>query len=206
MCEFCLLQIMKYFLRSNKILTKNYFRAIGHFTQMARDKSNCFGCGMAHWMSEGFHQYYLVCNYGMTSSMDRKIYTTGMPGMDCKTGCDEKYPALCSAAERYMSELEEMKMEYDLAHEIEPSATASSYMYAARRSQRSRSPRRSNSTRAKSTTTVNSMTCTGDVNTSVSANAVALSSINTFSTAGSSAKAKTKHQNSHRHYAYAESH
>lgn len=85
---------------------------------MARDKSNCLGCCMGHWISEGLHQYYLVCNYGMTNSKDRKIYATGVSGSDCKTGCDATYPALCTAPEKYMNELEEMEMEYDLANGI----------------------------------------------------------------------------------------
>lgn len=114
---------------------------------------------MGHWIeeTEGLHQYYLVCNYGVTSSMHRKIYATGPPGSDCKTGRDPKYPDLCSPLERYMSEVEEMEMEYDLAHGIETSVETSSS-----KSKRSRSSRRSNSTRATSTTKVNRMTCTTD--------------------------------------------
>lgn len=155
---------------------------------------------MGQWISEGLQHNYLVCNYGMTSCRNRKVYKTGMPGSDCKTGCDATYPALCSAHERYMTELDEMKLEYDLAHGIETLVTASSSINASSRSKRSHSSRRS-----KSTTSVNRKTCTRDFNTSDLAKVVAVSTINTFAMAESSAKPKTDHHlrsscsHSHRH-------
>lgn len=130
---------------------------------------------MGQWISEGLHHYYLVCNYGVTNSRNRKVYTTGIPGSDCKTGCDATYPALCSAHEIYMSELEEMELEYDLAHGIEISVTASASINASSRSK----SRRSKSTRAKSTTRPNRKACPRDVHTS-------------FAMAASSAKPKKK--------------
>ncbi|XP_035788847.1 antigen 5 like allergen Cul n 1-like [Anopheles albimanus] len=48
--------------------------AIGHFTQMASDRSSRLGCAMQYWLDNGWKNYYLVCNYGVTNVLDRAVY------------------------------------------------------------------------------------------------------------------------------------
>lgn len=37
----------------------------------------------------------MACNYGRSNVLTTRVYDTGPIGMDCKSGTDKLYPALC---------------------------------------------------------------------------------------------------------------
>ncbi|XP_053672453.1 antigen 5 like allergen Cul n 1-like [Anopheles nili] len=73
--------------------------AIGHFTQIASDRSTKVGCSMWYWKDGQFDVYYFVCNYSFTNIMDRSVYQAGPPASKCKRGRNSKFPGLCNPGE-----------------------------------------------------------------------------------------------------------
>ncbi|XP_050093931.1 antigen 5 like allergen Cul n 1-like [Anopheles aquasalis] len=73
--------------------------AIGHFTQMASDRSSKIGCAMQYWLAGIWNNYYLVCNYGVTNVLDRAVYKKGATASLCTTGVNPNIPGLCSVNE-----------------------------------------------------------------------------------------------------------
>uniref|UniRef100_A0A182KFN0 Venom allergen-1 n=1 Tax=Anopheles christyi TaxID=43041 RepID=A0A182KFN0_9DIPT len=74
-------------------------KPIGHFTQIASDRSTKVGCSMWYWKDGQMDVYYFVCNYSFTNIMDRSVYQSGPAGSECKKGRNSKFPGLCNANE-----------------------------------------------------------------------------------------------------------
>ncbi|XP_041771442.1 antigen 5 like allergen Cul n 1-like [Anopheles merus] len=74
-------------------------KPIGHFTQIASDRSTKVGCSMWYWKDGQMDVYYFVCNYSFTNIMDRSVYQSGPTASQCKTGRNSKFPGLCNASE-----------------------------------------------------------------------------------------------------------
>uniref|UniRef100_A0A4Y0BE72 Venom allergen-1 n=1 Tax=Anopheles funestus TaxID=62324 RepID=A0A4Y0BE72_ANOFN len=72
---------------------------IGHFTQMASDKTNKIGCAMQYWLDGQWKTYYFVCNYAVTNVGNRPTYKTGTVNSGCITGINPTLNGLCSTAE-----------------------------------------------------------------------------------------------------------
>lgn len=84
----------------NKIVVINSSNAIGHFTQMAQDRSSQVGCGLATYKSGGFYWNLLACNYARTNIMNQPVYVSSeVAGSECQSGKNPTYPALCGANE-----------------------------------------------------------------------------------------------------------
>uniref|UniRef100_A0A1Y9H2P4 Venom allergen-1 n=1 Tax=Anopheles dirus TaxID=7168 RepID=A0A1Y9H2P4_9DIPT len=73
---------------------------IGHFTQMASDRTWKIGCSAQHWHEENeLTVFYFVCNYSFTNMIGQPVYVKGTPAARCITGQDGEYPGLCSKKE-----------------------------------------------------------------------------------------------------------
>lgn len=68
---------------------------IGHFTQMAQDKSNRIGCGAARYNK---NERILTCNYARTNMMGQVVYTAGAAASKCKSK-NPTYTNLCGVNE-----------------------------------------------------------------------------------------------------------
>uniref|UniRef100_A0A182JKC2 Venom allergen-1 n=1 Tax=Anopheles atroparvus TaxID=41427 RepID=A0A182JKC2_ANOAO len=74
--------------------------AIGHFTQMASDRTWKVGCAMQNWIQDGLWiTYYFVCNYSFTNIIAQPVYVRGTTASGCTTGQNPSYPGLCSVNE-----------------------------------------------------------------------------------------------------------
>uniref|UniRef100_A0A182WC67 SCP domain-containing protein n=1 Tax=Anopheles minimus TaxID=112268 RepID=A0A182WC67_9DIPT len=74
--------------------------AIGHFTQMASDRTWGVGCAIQNWLEDGIWiTYYIVCNYSFTNIVNQPVYVRGTTASGCTTGRDPRYPGLCSVNE-----------------------------------------------------------------------------------------------------------
>ncbi|XP_052897638.1 antigen 5 like allergen Cul n 1-like [Anopheles moucheti] len=74
--------------------------AIGHFTQMASDRTWAVGCAMQNWLEDGIWiTYYFVCNYSFTNIVNQPVYVTGATASGCTTGVNSHYSGLCSENE-----------------------------------------------------------------------------------------------------------
>ncbi|KAG5683321.1 hypothetical protein PVAND_012607 [Polypedilum vanderplanki] len=80
-------------------------RVIGHFTQVVSALTDNLGCAAVKYkyVKNGveFKAVQLTCNYSRSSLLTQKIYKSGKPGSECKTGTNPQYPALCSESEEY---------------------------------------------------------------------------------------------------------
>ncbi|KFB42353.1 AGAP006417-PA-like protein [Anopheles sinensis] len=78
--------------------------AIGHFTQMASDRTWKVGCAMQNWVEGGMWiTYYFVCNYSFTNIINQPVYVRGTTASGCTTGQNPQYPGLCSLNEAIQS-------------------------------------------------------------------------------------------------------
>uniref|UniRef100_A0A182NJ69 Venom allergen-1 n=1 Tax=Anopheles dirus TaxID=7168 RepID=A0A182NJ69_9DIPT len=78
--------------------------AIGHFTQMASDRTWAIGCAMQNWLQDGIWiTYYFVCNYSFTNIINQPVYVRGTTASGCTTGQSPHYPGLCSVNESVQS-------------------------------------------------------------------------------------------------------
>uniref|UniRef100_A0A1S4GS49 Venom allergen-1 n=1 Tax=Anopheles gambiae TaxID=7165 RepID=A0A1S4GS49_ANOGA len=74
--------------------------AIGHFTQIASDRTWAVGCAMQNWLQDGMWiTYYFVCNYSFTNIVNQPVYLRGTTAEGCTTGQDSRYQGLCSVNE-----------------------------------------------------------------------------------------------------------
>ncbi|XP_052899152.1 antigen 5 like allergen Cul n 1-like [Anopheles moucheti] len=74
-------------------------KPIGHFTQIASDRSTKVGCSMWYWKDGQMDAYYFVCNYSTTNIMDRSVYQSGPTGSQCRKGRNSQFPGLCNPNE-----------------------------------------------------------------------------------------------------------
>uniref|UniRef100_A0AAG5D928 Venom allergen-1 n=1 Tax=Anopheles atroparvus TaxID=41427 RepID=A0AAG5D928_ANOAO len=73
---------------------------IGHFTQMASDRTWKVGCAMQNWIEGGlWNTYYFACDYSFTNLIDEPVYVGGRTASGCTTGENTVYPGLCSTNE-----------------------------------------------------------------------------------------------------------
>ncbi|XP_055614644.1 antigen 5 like allergen Cul n 1-like [Uranotaenia lowii] len=70
-----------------------------HFTMLARDKANRVGCGLIRNKQNGWYWLTLTCNYAYTNMIGTRVYKSGTPCSECKTGCDKKWDGLCTKDE-----------------------------------------------------------------------------------------------------------
>ncbi|XP_052871867.1 antigen 5 like allergen Cul n 1-like [Anopheles cruzii] len=76
-------------------------RPIGHFTQIASDRTTKVGCSMWSWKDGQMDVYYFVCNYSVTNIIARSVYLEGqMTGSQCQKGLNRKFPGLCNVGEK----------------------------------------------------------------------------------------------------------
>uniref|UniRef100_A0A2M3YWX0 Venom allergen-1 n=1 Tax=Anopheles braziliensis TaxID=58242 RepID=A0A2M3YWX0_9DIPT len=75
-------------------------KPIGHFTQIASDRTNKVGCSMWYWKDGQFDVYYFVCNYSVTNIIKKSVYLAGdRTGSQCNKGLNSKFPGLCKVGE-----------------------------------------------------------------------------------------------------------
>ncbi|XP_049541891.1 antigen 5 like allergen Cul n 1-like [Anopheles darlingi] len=75
-------------------------KPIGHFTQIASDRTTKVGCSMWYWKDGQFDVYYFVCNYSVTNIIKKSVYLAGdRTGSQCKKGLNSKFPGLCNVGE-----------------------------------------------------------------------------------------------------------
>ncbi|XP_058123266.1 venom allergen 3-like [Anopheles ziemanni] len=77
---------------------------IGHFTQMASDRTWKVGCAMQFWIDGIWRTVYCVCNYSFTNMIGQPVYVTGTSASGCTTNQNPQYPGLCSVDETILSE------------------------------------------------------------------------------------------------------
>ncbi|XP_049541883.1 antigen 5 like allergen Cul n 1-like [Anopheles darlingi] len=70
---------------------------IGHFIQMASDRTSLIGCAMQYWLQDMFAMYYLVCNYERSLFISEAVYKKGAVASECTAGTNPKYVGLCAA-------------------------------------------------------------------------------------------------------------
>lgn len=72
---------------------------IGNFLQIAQDKANQIGCGLADYIIGNYRRLHLVCNYSYGNIRGGRVYEEGESCSLCETGCSDDYPALCNENE-----------------------------------------------------------------------------------------------------------
>ncbi|XP_058121263.1 antigen 5 like allergen Cul n 1-like [Anopheles ziemanni] len=75
-------------------------KPIGHFTQIASDRSTKVGCSLWFWKDGQYDVYYFVCNYSVTNIMDKSVYQAGPAASKCQRGRNSKFPGLCNPGEK----------------------------------------------------------------------------------------------------------
>lgn len=70
------------------------------FTQVITEKAAYIGCGLVQYV-ETYNTYYLACNYARGNVIGQPVYKKGTACSGCSSGCDTKFPALCSVNEQY---------------------------------------------------------------------------------------------------------
>ncbi|XP_037081906.1 venom allergen 5-like [Pollicipes pollicipes] len=81
----------------------------GHFSQWIWANSYKLGCGYSGYQDGGFHDHFLVCNYGPAGNvMSTPVYQQGKVCSACPEGTtcggDARYPNLCSAKDGIVPE------------------------------------------------------------------------------------------------------
>jgi len=71
---------------------------VGHFTQMAWDRSTRIGCAFSRY-SNKFKTGLFTCNYASGNIEGYKVYKCGRPAAGCLFGANPNYPALCALNE-----------------------------------------------------------------------------------------------------------
>ncbi|XP_052862397.1 antigen 5 like allergen Cul n 1-like [Anopheles cruzii] len=72
--------------------------AIGHFTQMASDRTSTIGCAMQKWLDGQYTSIYTVCDYSVTNVVSTAVYKTGTSASQC-TNKSTQYSGLCAVGE-----------------------------------------------------------------------------------------------------------
>ncbi|KAL1378920.1 hypothetical protein pipiens_015272 [Culex pipiens pipiens] len=76
---------------------------VGHFTQLVRDRCTAVGCAMVRFKDASkWTTQYMVCNYAITQLENKPVYVAGAACSKCTTGCNSKYPGLCSVEEKIL--------------------------------------------------------------------------------------------------------
>ncbi|XP_039446428.1 antigen 5 like allergen Cul n 1-like [Culex pipiens pallens] len=79
---------------------------IGHFTQIASDRTDRIGCAMVTFKPTATsNKAIMVCNYGLTNVIGQPVYVSGTACSGCKTGCSKTYAGLCSTSEVVVSKM-----------------------------------------------------------------------------------------------------
>ncbi|XP_055602434.1 antigen 5 like allergen Cul n 1-like [Uranotaenia lowii] len=76
---------------------------IGHFTQIASDRTDRVGCAVVRYVKNPWNNVYIVCNYGLTNIIDQPVYVVGNACSQCRTGCNRQYSGLCNTNEAVSS-------------------------------------------------------------------------------------------------------
>ncbi|KAG5667676.1 hypothetical protein PVAND_015648 [Polypedilum vanderplanki] len=74
---------------------------IPHFLEVSSDRVNRVGCAISQYTSSQGKETLMTCNYSFQIITGQKVYVSGEPASECKTGSNPNYTALCSTDEEF---------------------------------------------------------------------------------------------------------
>jgi hypothetical protein len=80
----------------NRACSGGNFGAIGHFTQVVKDKAVAVGCAISRYTKDGWKTTLIACNYSFGNMCGEAVYVSGNPGSSCPNGRNSFYRNLCN--------------------------------------------------------------------------------------------------------------
>ncbi|XP_034490890.1 antigen 5 like allergen Cul n 1 isoform X1 [Drosophila innubila] len=76
--------------------------AIGHFIQLVQELNVAVGCAVSNYNDErNYNTFLLACNYGRSTIPNTPVYRgCKKAAIECESGTNPDYPALCSLKEK----------------------------------------------------------------------------------------------------------